>query len=60
MTSDTVFASAKADGKLLAGTPSATLAETGEVEIAGYHYVTAERLAAMLGVTARTLAVSVS
>jgi len=27
----------------------------GEVEIAGRHYVTAERLAAMLGVTVRTL-----
>jgi hypothetical protein len=41
---------------VLAGTPSTTLAETGEVEIAGRTYVTAERLASMLGVTVRTLA----
>jgi hypothetical protein len=32
-----------------------TLATTGEVEIAGRRYVTADRLAATLGVTVRTL-----
>src|SRR4051794_13417689 len=39
----------------LEGTSLANLAATGEVEIAGRHYITADRLAAMLGVTARTL-----
>jgi hypothetical protein len=56
MTSDTVFESAKADSRPLAGAPSAPPAETGEVEIAGHHYVTAQRLANMLSVTERTLA----
>jgi len=56
MTSDTVFESTTADGGLLAGAPSATLSETGEVEISGHHYVTAQRLASVLSVTERTLA----
>jgi hypothetical protein len=43
-------------GTLAAGLSLSTLAETGKVEIAGRHYVTAERLASMLGVTVRTLA----
>ena len=33
-----------------------TLADIGEIEIAGQRYVTADRLAATLGVTVRTLA----
>jgi hypothetical protein len=41
---------------LEAGVSRTILAETGEVEIAGHRYVTAERLAGMLGVTVRTLA----
>jgi hypothetical protein len=41
---------------LEAGVSQTILAETGEVEIAGRKYVTAERLASMLGVTVRTLA----
>jgi hypothetical protein len=56
MKSDTVFESAKADGELLAGTPPPTLAETGEVEIAGRRYLTPERLAKLLDKTPRTLA----
>ena len=32
------------------------LATAGDVEIAGHHYITADRLAEMLGVTVRTLA----
>jgi hypothetical protein len=43
-------------GTLMAGESKSTLAETGEVEIAGRKYVTAERLASILGVTVRTLA----
>ena len=41
---------------LLDGASLTTLATTGEIEIAGRRYVTAERLAATLGVTVRTLA----
>jgi hypothetical protein len=41
---------------LLDGTSLTSLATTGEIEIAGRRYVTAERLAATLGVTVRTLA----
>jgi hypothetical protein len=41
---------------LEAGVSQTVLTETGEVEIAGHRYVTAERLASMLGVTVRTLA----
>ena len=41
---------------LMTGVSALTLAETGEVEIAGRRYVTAERLASMLSVTVRTLA----
>jgi hypothetical protein len=37
-------------------TSVSTLDATGEIEIDGRHYVTAYRLAKMLGVTARTLA----
>jgi hypothetical protein len=40
---------------LLDGASVTTLATTGEVEIAGRRYATAERLAATLGVTVRTL-----
>ena len=43
-------------GNLIVGVPQLKLVETGEVEIADHRYVTAERLANMLGVTARTLA----
>jgi hypothetical protein len=39
----------------LDGVSVTTLATTGEVEIAGRRYVTADRLAATLGVTVRTL-----
>jgi hypothetical protein len=56
MKSNTVFESAKADGELLAGAPPPTLAETGEVEIAGRRYLTPERLAKLLDKTPRTLA----
>jgi hypothetical protein len=41
---------------LMAGASRLTLTQTGEVEIAGRKYVTAERLASILGVTVRTLA----
>jgi hypothetical protein len=41
--------------KLLDGVSVGNLSATGEVEIAGRRYVTADRLAAMLGVTVRTL-----
>jgi hypothetical protein len=40
---------------LLDGVSLTTLATTGEVEIAGRRYVTADRLAATLGLTPRTL-----
>jgi len=40
----------------LDGTSLTNLAMTGEVEIAGRRYVTADRLATTLGVTVRTLA----
>jgi len=43
-------------GTLTASLSLSTLAETGEVEIAGRHYLTADRLANMLAVTVRTLA----
>ena len=43
-------------GNLMVGVSQLKLAETGEVEIAGHHYVTAPRLASILGVTGRTLA----
>jgi hypothetical protein len=39
----------------LADTSEPTVARLGEVEIAGRRYVTADRLANMLGVTVRTL-----
>jgi hypothetical protein len=41
---------------LKAGVSQTMLAETGEVEIAGRRYVTADRLASIFGVTVRTLA----
>ncbi len=41
--------------ELLEGASVSDLLATGEVEIAGRRYVTADRLAAMLGVTVRTL-----
>ena len=40
---------------LLDGVSVTTLATTGDVEIAGRRYVTADRLPATLGVTVRTL-----
>ena len=40
----------------LPGSSPRTFAGTGEVEIAGRRYVTADRLAKMLGVSVRTLA----
>jgi hypothetical protein len=40
---------------LLDSAPPTALTATGQVEIAGRHYVTADRLAAALGVTPRTL-----
>jgi len=43
-------------GNLMVGVPHPKLVETGEVEIAGRSYVTANRLAGILGVTVRTLA----
>jgi hypothetical protein len=43
-------------GNLTVGVSKLTLAETGEVDIAGHRYITAQRLASMLGVTERTLA----
>jgi hypothetical protein len=43
------------DTQLAAGMSSTTLAETGEVEIAGRSYVTDRRLAGLLNVTTRTL-----
>jgi hypothetical protein len=56
MTRDTLLESAQADEGLWAGAASASVVETGEVEIAGHRYVTADRLAGILGVTVRTLA----
>jgi DNA-binding transcriptional regulator YiaG len=41
--------------ELAEGASVSDLPATGEVEIAGRRYVTADRLAAMLGVTVRTL-----
>jgi hypothetical protein len=41
--------------KLLEGASVSNLPSTGEIEIAGRRYVTADRLAAMLRVTVRTL-----
>lgn len=43
-------------GGQMAGPLKATLARSGEVEIAGRRYVTPDRLAQLLGVTVRTLA----
>jgi hypothetical protein len=43
-------------GNLTVGVSQLTLSDTGEVEIAGHRYITAERLASMLSVTERTLA----
>ena len=40
---------------LLDSTSLTTLAMAGEIEVAGRRYITADRLAAMLGVTVRTL-----
>jgi DNA-binding transcriptional regulator YiaG len=45
----------KSKTELLAVASVSNLPTTGEVEIAGRHYVTADRLAAILGVTVRTL-----
>ena len=44
------------DSRVLAGLAERTLAQTGEIEIAGQHYVNADRLAGLLNVTVRTLA----
>jgi hypothetical protein len=46
----------QADWELLAGVSQSTLAETGEVEIAGSRYPTPRRLARLLDKTTRTLA----
>jgi hypothetical protein len=43
-------------GNLAVGVSQLTLSDTGEVEIAGHRYITAQRLASMLSVTERTLA----
>jgi len=45
----------QAQDELLEGAFVSNLPATGELEIAGRRYVTADRLAAMLGVTVRTL-----
>jgi hypothetical protein len=55
MTFPTTMPSNTATG-LLDGTSLTSLATTGEIEIAGRRYVTAERLAATLSVSVRTLA----
>ncbi len=52
----TVAPEGSPDSRALAGIAETTLAETGEVEIAGKHYVNADRLAGLLNVTVRTLA----
>ena len=46
----------KAAGLQLIANSEAAFNRTGEVEIAGRRYITAERLSGMLGVTVRTLA----
>jgi hypothetical protein len=56
MSPRTTLAPEEPDDRALAGITKATLARTGEVEIAGQRYVTANRLANILNVTARTLA----
>jgi hypothetical protein len=57
MTFNTELWGSKVDTQtLMTGVSLTTLGESGEVEIAGHRYVTAERLARMLDVTVRTLA----
>ena len=57
MTNDSLTSSAEAEPPRFAvGIPEVSSIEAGELEIAGHRYVTANRLAAMLGVTVRTLA----
>jgi hypothetical protein len=56
MSVDTVSSSAMSATAALHGLSSRLPSVTGEVEIAGRRYLTAERLASMLGVTVRTLA----
>jgi len=56
MTNENASTSANADTELAAGISSTTLADAGEVEIAGRRYVTDRRLANLLNVTTRTLA----
>jgi hypothetical protein len=53
---DNASTPANSDTELAAGISSTTLADTGEVEIAGRRYVTDRRLANLLNVTTRTLA----
>ncbi len=55
MTFKASFASDVDPGKLLASTSQLSLAEAGEIEIAGRRYITKKRLADMLGKTERTL-----
>jgi hypothetical protein len=50
--SSPVITTARLPGDVSPSSPTVA----GEVEIAGRHYVTAERLASVLGVTVRTLA----
>ena len=52
MSSNSTSVPEGADRRLLAST---TLTVTGEVDIAGRHYVTTARLAQMLGISRRTL-----
>ena len=56
MNTNVATAPEKPKSGLLDGASLTNLAATGEVEIAGRRYVTADRLAATLGVTIRTLA----
>jgi hypothetical protein len=56
MTISTNARSNKAISGPLDGVSLTNLATTGEIEIAGRRYATADRLAATLGVTVRTLA----
>jgi hypothetical protein len=55
MQTNAALAPNKSKPGALDGVSVTTLATSGEVEIAGRRYVTADRLAATLGVTVRTL-----
>ncbi len=56
MTMTTTLTPGAPDRGLLAGIPEATLTRTGEVEIAGRRYQTADRVARTFNVSTRTLA----